>query len=125
MHEEILIFNKSKEEGEALAREIRSTYRRLSGAAFTVRNPEEVFTGPLPEKPFAAFFVLGNMYDAEAARKFHTIRGGVPLIIVSNNGESAIMSYDWGACDYLVRPFGRERLKEALKRCVNRQTRAG
>ena len=125
MNGEILIFDKSKEAGESLAKEIRSAYRRLSGAVFTVLYPEEVFTNPLPENPIAAFFVLSGMYDSEAARKFHTICKSVPVVIVSENSGNAIMSYDWGVCDYLVRPFGKERLTEALKRCTVRKYLAG
>ena len=128
MNEEILIFDRSKEAGEALAREIRSAYKRLSGAVFTVRDPEEVFTGPMPEKPFAAFFVFGGMYDAEAARKFHAIWSGVPVVVVSEGGEGAedaVMAFPLGACDYLVRPITAEKLKEAVKRCANHQAHVG
>ena len=119
MNTEILVFDSCQETALALASEIQDRLKGRQGELKVIcHDPTEVFLRPLQKKPLAAFFALSGMYDLEAARKFHATQGDVPLVIVSNSGEYALMSYDLGACDYLIRSINTKSLSEAINRCL-------
>lgn len=120
MTKEILIFDKSPEAGEELAREIRGAYKWLTRAWVSLFDPEDVFNKPLPEKPRAAFFTISNMYEAEAMRKFNALADGVPLIMISDSWGYCLWSWreNMGTRYYIKRPIEKNELLAALNRCA-------
>ncbi len=111
--ERILIFDRSREDGNALAQALRSL---LGVVTISLHDPEEVFFESLPEDMDIAFFTLAGMYDAEAARKFGTLHKDVPMVVVSDSNEYGILSWSLGSCYYLLRPFGEKELPLAIQR---------
>jgi len=109
----ILVFAKSTETGENLAREIGEQY----DAQITCRDPADVFKEPLPDNPEAVFFAVSDMYDAEAARKYHALHGDVPLVIASGDAEYGVWSYSVAAGYFMTLPTGRDKIQKALGKC--------
>jgi len=120
MSAKILIFDKSRESGEALAQSITISYGNLFGSpVFSFHDPEDVFTKALPDTAIAAFFMLSTFYDAEAARKFNAFHEDVPLVLVSDSGEYGALSWRLGTCYYLTRPIAGDKLRRALRKCAD------
>lgn len=115
----ILIFEPSPQHGRLLARAIRSALGpRGLLAQFDFRQPGDVFTSPMPSDAWAAFFTLTSMYDLEAARKFSCVYRAVPLLVVSDSAEYALLSWHIGARYYLERPCPAGEIGAALLKCA-------
>lgn len=112
---EILIFDRSHEDGKALEQALRSL---LGAVTVSLHDPEEVFSQPMPQNVRMAFFTVTGMYDAEAARKFGALHENVPMVAVSDSREYGLLSWSLGSCYYLLRPFGERELPLALRCCA-------
>lgn len=60
---------------------------------------------------------VGNMYDVEAGHKLVQRYPKTPLVVISKSPDYSIEAFAMGARHYLVQPFTRRSLGEALERC--------
>ena len=114
-----IIFEPSKEHQKKLMRSVRS-HMRVMGVrklAFECLEAGDVFSQPMPEEAWAAFFTLGSMYDLEAARHFGKLRKEIPIVAVSDSEEYGLEGYSFAEY-YLLRPFSVEELGGALRKCA-------
>jgi len=119
----ILIFDRSRQRRTALAQDIRSASSGwFLDSDFRCHSPDEIFTQSKENMAQAAFFDLSDMSDAEAARKFGSLHSDIPLVMVSDSDEYSILSWQLGACYYLMRPISPKNLRQALHKCKNYNT---
>jgi len=60
------------------------------------------------------FFIFRD--DFESAWRLHDIDHHCPIILVSDSGEYALISYRIQVAHYLTKPISKEKINEALRR---------
>jgi Response regulator containing CheY-like receiver and SARP domains len=114
----ILIFDRSGQRQTELAQDIRAASAGwVRNGDFYCYTPNVIFTQQIEASAQAAFFDLSDMEDAEAARKFNSLHSDIPLVVVSDNEEYGALSWQLGACYYLMRPITPKNLRQALWKC--------
>jgi DNA-binding LytR/AlgR family response regulator len=106
---------------ERFCREILG--ERLESIRIATRFSEA--SARLDESPIDLLLLDLNLHGRDGMDLLaSSVAGSFHTIIVSANTEQALRAFEYGVIDFVAKPFGRERLAQALQRVTERDARA-